>query len=62
MRRPVEAVQYLPVRDTERLNDVGIEPSFGSVGDSYDNALAETINSLFKANPPLRTDAQLRHG
>ena len=49
MRRPVEAVQYLPVRDTERLNDVGIEPSFGSVGDSYDNALAETINGLYKA-------------
>ena len=56
VRRPVEAVQY---HDTERLNDVGIEPSFHSVGDSYDKALAETINGLFKANPPPRTNAQL---
>ena len=34
---------------TERLAEAGIEPSVGSVGDSYDNALAETINGLFKA-------------
>ncbi len=33
----------------ERLADAGIEPSVGSVGDSYNNALAETINGLFKA-------------
>uniref|UniRef100_UPI00047D6644 integrase core domain-containing protein n=3 Tax=Acidocella facilis TaxID=525 RepID=UPI00047D6644 len=33
----------------ERLRDAGIEPSVGSVGDSYDNALAETINGLYKA-------------
>ena len=37
------------VRATERLKDAGLEPSVGSVGDSYDNALAETINGLFKA-------------
>ncbi len=42
-------VQYLSIRYTERLRDVGIEPSVGSVGDSYDNALAETINGLYKA-------------
>jgi len=42
-------VQYLSVRYTERLADAGIERSVGSVGDSYDNALAETINGLFKA-------------
>jgi transposase InsO family protein len=36
-------------RYTERLAEAGIEPSVGSVGDSYDNALAETINGLFKA-------------
>ena len=42
-------VQYLSIRYTERLAEVGIEPSVGSVGDSYDNALAETINGLFKA-------------
>ncbi len=41
-------VQYLAIRYTERLKDAGIEPSVGSVGDSYDNALAETINSLYK--------------
>src|ERR1700753_3944593 len=42
-------VQYLSIRYTERLLDADIEPSVGSVGDSYDNALAETINGLFKA-------------
>lgn len=41
--------QYVAIRYTERLAEVGIEPSVGSVGDSYDNALAETINGLFKA-------------
>lgn len=41
-------VQYLSIRYTDRLADVGIEPSVGSVGDSYDNALAETINGLYK--------------
>jgi transposase InsO family protein len=41
-------VQYLSIHYTERLAEVGIEPSVGSVGDSYDNALAETINGLFK--------------
>jgi putative transposase len=40
--------QYLAIRYTERLKDAGIEPSVGSVGDSYDNALAETINGLYK--------------
>ena len=41
--------QYLALRYTERLVDAGVEPSVGSVGDSYDNALAETINGLYKA-------------
>ena len=41
-------VQYLSIRYTDRLAEVGIAPSVGSVGDSYDNALAETINGLFK--------------
>jgi putative transposase len=58
-RRPVQGgglvhhsdrgVQYVSIRYTERLAEAGIEPSVGSVGDSYDNALAETINGLFKA-------------
>ena len=41
-------VQYVSIRYTERLADAGIEPSVGSVGDSYDNALAESIIGLYK--------------
>ena len=41
-------VQYLSIRYTERLREAGIEPSVGSVGDSYDNALAESVIGLFK--------------
>ncbi|MCZ7452323.1 IS3 family transposase [Rhizobium rhizogenes] len=58
-RRPVQGgglvhhsdrgVQYVSIRYSERLAEAGIEPSVGSVGDSYDNALAETINGLYKA-------------
>ena len=57
-RRPVRGglvhhsdrgVQYVSIKYTERLKDAGVEPSVGSVGDSYDNALAETINGLYKA-------------
>jgi len=58
-RRPVEGdglihhsdrgVQYVSIKYTERLAEAGIEPSVGSIGDSYDNALAETINGLYKA-------------
>ena len=40
--------QYVSIRYTERLAQAGIEPSVGSRGDSYDNALAETINGLYK--------------
>ena len=41
--------QYVSIRYTERLAEAGIEPSVGSRGDSYDNALAESINGLYKA-------------
>jgi transposase InsO family protein len=41
-------VQYLSIRYTERLAEAGIEPSVGSVGDSYDNALAESVIGLYK--------------
>ncbi len=41
--------QYVSIKYTERLAEAGIEPSVGSIGDSYDNALAETINGLYKA-------------
>lgn len=40
--------QYLSIRYTERLEEIGVRPSVGSVGDSYDNALAETIIGLYK--------------
>lgn len=43
-----EPAQYLAIRYTEQLAAAGIEPSFGSVGDSYDNALAESVNGLYK--------------
>jgi transposase InsO family protein len=46
LRRPVESAQYVSIKYSERLAEAGIEPSVGSVGDSYDNALAETINGL----------------
>jgi putative transposase len=57
-RRPVDGglvhhsdrgVQYVSIKYTERLAEAGLVPSVGSVGDSYDNALAETINGLYKA-------------
>jgi hypothetical protein len=49
LRPPLESAQYVSIKYTERLAEAGIEPSVGSIGDSYDNALAETINGLYKA-------------
>ncbi len=46
--------QYVSIRYSQRLAEAGIEPSVGSRGDSYDNALAETINGLYKAELILR--------
>lgn len=70
VRRPVDqgslihhsdrGVQYVSIRYTERLAEAGIEPSVGSVGDSYDNAMAETINGLYKAEVIHRRDWQNR--
>jgi transposase InsO family protein len=48
LRRPIESAQYLSIRCTGRLADAGVVPSVGSVGDSHDNALPETINGLYK--------------
>jgi len=56
LRKPLDGLihhsdrgsQYLSIRYSERLAEAGIESSVGSVGDSYDNALAETINGLYK--------------
>ncbi len=55
-RRPTDSLvhhsdrgsQYVSIRYTERLAEAGIQPSVGSVGDSYDNALAESVIGLFK--------------
>jgi putative transposase len=41
--------QYVSIKYSERLAEASVEPSVGSNGDSYDNALAETINGLYKA-------------
>ena len=49
VHHPDRGSQYVSIRDTERLAEAGIEPSVGSRRDSYDNALAETINGLYKA-------------
>lgn len=43
-------VQYLSIRYTEPFAEMGIEPSIGSIGDSYDNALAESVIDLFNAD------------
>lgn len=56
--------QYTSIAFTERLTEAGIDASVGSVGDSYDNALAETINGLYKtevirARGPWRTVEQV---
>ena len=54
LRRPVEPGQYVSIQDTEQRAHAGTAPSVGSVGDSYDNALAESINAL--------SEAEARHG
>ena len=48
LRRTLEPSQYLSIRYTERLGEAGVAPSVGSRGDSYDNALAESVIGLFK--------------
>ncbi len=55
-RRPVESGQYLSIRYTERPAEAGIEPSVGSVSDSYDNALAESVTGLFKTEAVRRRE------
>ncbi len=49
LRRPLEPSQYLSIRYTERIAEAEAVGSVGSRGDSYDNALAETVNGLYKA-------------
>jgi transposase InsO family protein len=59
--------QYVSIRYTERLAEAGIEPSVDSKGDNYDNALAENINGLYKAElihrrAPWKTKAAVESG
>jgi hypothetical protein len=66
LRRPLEPDQYTSVRFSERLAEAGISASVGSVGDSFDNALAETINGLYKTEVikhrgPWRTVEQVEY-
>jgi len=46
--RPVESGQFTSIRYGERLDEIGARPSIGSIGDSFDNALAESVNALYK--------------
>ena len=48
LRRPVESGQYTSILYTERIDEVGAAPSIGTVGDSFDNAMAESVMGLFK--------------
>jgi len=48
--------QYTSIRNGERLAELGATPSIGSIGDSYDNALAETVNGLYKTELVYRPD------
>ena len=61
LRRPLEPGQYTSVRFGETLSLSGLRPSVGSVGDAYDNALAETTIGLYK-NECIRADSPFRHG
>ena|SRR2546428_6402427 len=49
LRRPLEFAQYLSIRYTDRLAEAGAVRSVGSKGDSFDNAVAETVHGLYKA-------------
>ena len=64
LRRPLESAQYTSIRYTDRLVDAGLSASVGTIGDSYDNAMAEALNGTFKAeliklHGPWRTRHQL---
>ena len=49
LQRSVEFIQFTSIRYGERLAEIGAVPSIGSVGDSFDTALAETVNGYYKA-------------
>ena len=49
LQRPIEPTQFTSIRYGERLAEIGATPSIGTVGDSFDNALAESVNGYYKA-------------
>ncbi len=57
LQRLVEPGQFTSVRFTERLEEIGARPSIGTIADSFDNALAETTNGLYKAKCVYGPDA-----
>lgn len=59
LRRPVESAQYTAIRYGNRLAEAGALASIGSVGDSYDNAMAESLIGLYKSEC-VRRDGPLR--
>ena len=64
LRPSIESGQYTSIRYTDRLAEIGASPSIGSIGDSYDNALAESTIGLYKSElvwpaGPWRTYEQL---
>ena len=61
LHRPVEPAQYTAVRFGETLMLEGMGPSIGSVGDAYDNALAETTMGIYKTEC-VRKDSPFRTG
>ena len=60
LRRSIESGQYTAVAYTERLAEIHALPSIGSIGDSYDNALAESMNGLYKTEL-IRRQGPWRH-
>jgi len=60
LQRPIEFTQYVSMRYTERLAEAQIAPSVGSRGDSYDNAMAESVIGLFKTEV-IRRQRPWRH-
>jgi putative transposase len=57
LRPPLEPEQFTSVRFTERLEEIGAQPSIGTIADSFDNALAETTNGLYKTECVYGPDA-----
>jgi putative transposase len=62
LRRPVDSAQYTSIAYTDRLDELDARPSIGTVGDSYDNAMAESVNALYKTELHRNPAALARNG